>query len=116
LSTKAPTDEDGPKPKFLGVHNAGITKKKKTKAMSRQQRLRQEKGMERADSNSDKLANKIAKSKGRAKAIDLRRVGPSVLPSAQSCMLTCFTGGLGGPERAGQDCPKERTSLSPTKD
>jgi len=42
--------------------------------MTRQQRLRQEKGMERADANSDKLATKIVKSAKRAKAVDARRV------------------------------------------
>jgi len=74
LSAKAPEDETS-KSKFLGVQNAGISKKKKAKPMTRQQRLRQEKGMERADANSDKLATKLVKSFKRAKAIDVRRVG-----------------------------------------
>jgi len=57
------------------VQNAGISKKKKAKPMTRQQRLRQEKGMERADANSDKLATKLVKSLKKAKTVDVRRVG-----------------------------------------
>ena len=42
--------------------------------MTRQQRLRQQKGLERADMNVDKLENKIAKSKVKSKVIKERSV------------------------------------------
>lgn len=48
------------KPKFLGAQNGGINKKKKAKPMTRQQRLRHEKGLERADVNVSKLEKKVA--------------------------------------------------------
>jgi Alb1 len=56
--------------------SAGISKKKsKTKALTRAQRLRQQKGVERAENVVDQLENKVAKSITKAKAIDARRVG-----------------------------------------
>ncbi|KAK8220054.1 hypothetical protein M8818_000470 [Zalaria obscura] len=59
-------------PKLHTVQDGSI-KKNKQKPMSRQQRLRQQKGMERADQNLDKLVTKRAKSIVRAKRIDDRR-------------------------------------------
>ncbi|KAL9096820.1 MAG: hypothetical protein Q9165_000784 [Trypethelium subeluteriae] len=46
----------------LGVRDGGITKKTKQNPMSRQQRLRHQKGLERADRNVDKLDKKLATS------------------------------------------------------
>jgi hypothetical protein len=55
--------------------NAGIHKKqKKNDKVSRAQRQRQQKGMDRAEAVSDQLAIKRAKSIARAKVIDSRRV------------------------------------------
>ncbi|PNS19336.1 hypothetical protein CAC42_2513 [Sphaceloma murrayae] len=51
---------------------AGISKKKKGKPLTRQQRLRQEKGMERAEQNLDKLSKKVADSHFREKKVKTR--------------------------------------------
>ncbi|PWY94178.1 hypothetical protein BO94DRAFT_458276, partial [Aspergillus sclerotioniger CBS 115572] len=54
--------------------NSGITKKQsKSKAKTRAQRLRQQKGVERAEAVVDQLEKKVTKSAGRAKAIKNRR-------------------------------------------
>lgn len=60
----------------LAAHsNAGITKKKsKSKALSRAQRLRQQKSIERAESVIDQLESKVAKSVGKMKSISERKV------------------------------------------
>ena len=42
--------------------------------MTRQQRLRLEKGMERAEQNSDKLLQKVADSRSREKKVKTRNV------------------------------------------
>ncbi|MCJ1272044.1 hypothetical protein MMC22_011950 [Lobaria immixta] len=57
------------RPSVLSTHHgAGVTKRKaKGKAMSRQQRLRQERGMERAEAVRDVRAKKVEKSLGRGK-------------------------------------------------
>mgnify|MGYP002379597527 CR=1 FL=1 len=61
--------------------NAGVTKKKsKQKSKSRAQRLRQEKGLERAEIVMDQLEKKVASSVKRAKNIKARRV----------CLNSCF--------------------------
>ncbi|KAH0427436.1 hypothetical protein KCU90_g7220, partial [Aureobasidium melanogenum] len=59
---------------YPGAHDAGISKKKKQKPMSRAQRMRKEKGLERAEMNMDVLHTKKAKSFVRARRIDDRRV------------------------------------------
>ncbi|KAH8705359.1 Alb1-domain-containing protein [Talaromyces proteolyticus] len=61
-------------PAIHAVHaSAGISKKKsKTKAISRAQRLRQQKNIERAEAVLDQLENKVAKSAGRAKIVKAR--------------------------------------------
>ncbi|OAX82974.1 hypothetical protein ACJ72_02674 [Emergomyces africanus] len=62
------------KPHVLSAqHNAGITKKSKSKQMTRGQRRRQEKGLERAELVLDRTEKKIAKSVGRAKLVKDRR-------------------------------------------
>ncbi|KAI9687775.1 MAG: hypothetical protein M1822_001855 [Bathelium mastoideum] len=57
----------------LGIRDGGITKKWKQKNLSRQQRLRQEKGIERADRNQDKLGKRVASSVEKAKRVKARR-------------------------------------------
>ncbi|GKZ37483.1 hypothetical protein AbraIFM66950_009033 [Aspergillus brasiliensis] len=53
--------------------NAGISKKQsKSKAKSRAQRLRQQKGVERAEAVMDQLEKKVTKSVGRAKVVKAR--------------------------------------------
>ncbi|KAI9375239.1 Alb1-domain-containing protein [Aspergillus egyptiacus] len=54
--------------------NAGVSKKQsKPKAKSRAQRLRQQKGMDRAEATLDRLEKKVAKSENRAKTVKSRR-------------------------------------------
>ncbi|MCJ1313952.1 hypothetical protein MMC25_007632 [Agyrium rufum] len=64
-------------PLALAPHaNNGITKKKsKGKPLSRQQRLRLEKGLERAEVNLDKLESKVERSLGRNKRVKDRSGG-----------------------------------------
>ncbi|EEQ89940.2 uncharacterized protein BDCG_05060 [Blastomyces dermatitidis ER-3] len=62
------------KPHVLSAqHNAGITKKSKSKQLTRAQRRRQEKGMERAEFVMDKTEKKIAKSLGKGRVVKERR-------------------------------------------
>ncbi|KKZ66464.1 hypothetical protein EMCG_07799 [[Emmonsia] crescens] len=61
------------KPHVLSAqHNSGITKKSKSKQMTRAQRRRQEKGLERAEFVMDKTEKKLAKSVGKAKVVKER--------------------------------------------
>ncbi|PYH31829.1 Alb1 domain-containing protein [Aspergillus neoniger CBS 115656] len=54
--------------------NAGVSKKSsKGKAKTRAQRLRQQKGVERAEAVMDQLEKKVVKSEGRAKSVKARR-------------------------------------------
>lgn len=59
-------------PWLHNVQSAGISKKKKSKPMSRQQRLRQQRGFENGERNLDKLEKKVADSKTRAKKVQAR--------------------------------------------
>lgn len=86
-SIKAPTDSVDYYPKN-GAQDAGISKKKKQKPMSRTQRMRKEKGLERAEANSDILHTKTAKSFVRARRIDDRRVRGSLLTHDYKQFLT----------------------------
>lgn len=62
-------------PAVLAARNdSGISKKKKQKPMSRQKRLRQEKGLQRADIVIDKLESRVVKSKTKAQTIKDRAV------------------------------------------
>lgn len=72
-NASGPEDEKLSK-KFLSPHAGGVTKKKKSKPMTRQQRVRQEKGMQRAEADLDKLATKVTKSHKKAKNIKSRAV------------------------------------------
>lgn len=57
----------------LASQNAGISKKQKQKRMTHQQRVRQERALERADANMDKLERKVEKSKKRGRTVEERR-------------------------------------------
>jgi hypothetical protein len=59
------------KPWLHSPQNAGIGKKK-TKQLTRQQKLRQQRGMEKADVNEAKLEKKIEDSKSRARRVQAR--------------------------------------------
>ena len=77
LAVKAPTstaeEETDYKPWLHSAQNAGVSKKKKKKQMSRQQKARQAKAMEKADANMDKLATKVKDSKARGRRVQARR-------------------------------------------
>ncbi|KAF1957758.1 hypothetical protein CC80DRAFT_442665 [Byssothecium circinans] len=64
-------DASSAKPHVLAARNAGISKSK-SKPLKRAQRLRQQKGMERAEENMDKLELKRAKSFGKEKKVKQR--------------------------------------------
>ncbi|KAI9871400.1 MAG: hypothetical protein M1830_002955, partial [Pleopsidium flavum] len=69
-SLKPPADTTKKhRPSVLAVHHgAGITKKKaKGKAVSRSQRRRQEKGLERAEAVMDKTEKKVERNAGKGK-------------------------------------------------
>jgi hypothetical protein len=70
-SVKAPKDTNE---HYSGAYDAGVSKKTKQKPMTRAQRMRKEKGLERAEANVDIFHTKKAKSFVRAKRIDDRRV------------------------------------------
>ena len=59
---------------YHSAQNAGISKKKKTKQLTRQQKLRQQRGLENAERNLDKHEKKVADSKTRGKKVQARRV------------------------------------------
>ncbi|MCJ1411301.1 hypothetical protein MMC19_005389 [Ptychographa xylographoides] len=71
---KPPTNSAVPHPPFLSTHHgAGIVKKKgKGKALSRQQRLRREKGLERAEAVMDKTERKLQRSSVKVKVVKER--------------------------------------------
>nr|POF13737.1 hypothetical protein CFP56_02761 [Quercus suber] len=73
LNVKPPVDETDYKPWLHNAQNAGISKKKKTKQLTRQQRERHEKGLANAERNLDKHEKKVAGSKARARRVDERR-------------------------------------------
>lgn len=52
---------------------AGITKKKKTKTLTRQQAVRQQRALEKADAITNKLEKKVADSTNRGRKVDARR-------------------------------------------
>ncbi|MCJ1433263.1 hypothetical protein MMC27_002622 [Xylographa pallens] len=71
---KPPSTASASHPSVLSVHNgAGIIKRKgKGKSLSRQQRLRQEKGMERAETVMDKKEKKVVRNAMKGKAVKER--------------------------------------------
>lgn len=71
----APATNKPPYPSVLAVHRgAGITKRKLGKPLKRQQRRRQEKGMERAEAVMDKVAKKVEKGKAKERVVKERSV------------------------------------------
>ncbi|CAI6341069.1 unnamed protein product [Periconia digitata] len=74
-SASPPPDAGSQKPHVLAAQNAGIQKRSKGKQMTRAQRQRQLKGMERAEQNMDKLELKVAKSVGRERKVKERAKG-----------------------------------------
>jgi len=70
--TAAPAEETDYKPWLHSAQNAGISKKPKAKQLTRQQKVRQQKALEKADANVDKLERKVADSKARAKRVKAR--------------------------------------------
>jgi len=59
-------------PNLHAVHSGAITKSKKNKPLSRQKRIRQRKGIERADIVNDQLEKKVEKSLKRQKVVKER--------------------------------------------
>lgn len=75
LAAKAPEKEEKEyKPWLHGAQNAGIQKKQKKKQLTRAQKLRQQKGLDRAEADLDKLEKKVVESKKRAARIQNRAV------------------------------------------
>ncbi|KAK2801510.1 hypothetical protein FQN50_007726 [Emmonsiellopsis sp. PD_5] len=71
--TNLPRPEPTHRPAILSAqHNAGISKKSKSKQMTRAQKKRQEKGLERAEIVMDKTETKVAKSMGRGRVVKAR--------------------------------------------
>ncbi|KAK3721557.1 hypothetical protein LTR37_003113 [Vermiconidia calcicola] len=73
LEVKPPTNETEYKPWLHNAQNAGISKKKKSKPLSRQQRQRQQKGLEHGERNVDRMEKKVADSKTRGRKVQARR-------------------------------------------
>ncbi|KAF2138788.1 uncharacterized protein K452DRAFT_361015 [Aplosporella prunicola CBS 121167] len=57
----------------LAAQNAGVSKKQKQKRMTHQQRMRQEKAMDRAEAVMDQLEKKVSESKRRGRKVQDRR-------------------------------------------
>ncbi|KAB2581099.1 putative oxoglutarate iron-dependent oxygenase protein [Lasiodiplodia theobromae] len=57
----------------LAAQDAGISKKQKQKRLTHQQRVRQERAMEKADANFDKHEKKVEESKRRGRRVQERR-------------------------------------------
>ncbi|KAI9792645.1 MAG: hypothetical protein M1835_007706 [Candelina submexicana] len=74
-SAKPPPSSSNYRPSVLSAHHdGGISKKsKKAKPISRQRRLRQEKGIERAEAVMGKTEKKVIKSIGKQRVIKSRR-------------------------------------------
>ena len=62
------------KPWLHSAQNAGIGQKKKAKSLSRQQKMRQQRGLEHAERNLDRLEKKVTDSKKREKKVNSRRM------------------------------------------
>ncbi|CAK4034016.1 Hypothetical predicted protein [Lecanosticta acicola] len=74
LAARAKAEETEYKPWLHNAQNAGVSKKKKTKTLTHQQRLRQQRATEKADANVDKLEKKVADSKVRGKKVSSRGI------------------------------------------
>ena len=73
-SLKAPVGATDYNPKILGASPAGVSKNKGQKRMTRAQRLRHEKGMDRAENNVEMLQQKRVKSVAKEKRTKDRAV------------------------------------------
>ncbi|RMZ06470.1 hypothetical protein D0860_05525, partial [Hortaea werneckii] len=73
LAVKSASVQSDYKPWLHNAQNAAVGKKKKSKQLSRQQKQRQQKALEKADVNVDKLQSRIADSKARGKRVQARR-------------------------------------------
>ena len=73
LVVKSAATETDYKPWMHSAQSAGIGKKKKPKPLTRQQKVRAQKALEKADVNVDKLERKVADSKARARRVQGRR-------------------------------------------
>lgn len=69
---KAADNETEYKPWLHNVQSAGISKRKKAKPLTRQQKVRQQRALEKADVHVNKLERKIADSKARGKKLQGR--------------------------------------------
>ncbi|KAF2767640.1 hypothetical protein EJ03DRAFT_352850 [Teratosphaeria nubilosa] len=72
LAVKGPVETTEYKPWLHNAQSAGIQKKKKTKQLSRQQKERREKALEKADVIVGKHEKKVADSKRRGKKVQAR--------------------------------------------
>ncbi|EMC97855.1 hypothetical protein BAUCODRAFT_67090 [Baudoinia panamericana UAMH 10762] len=72
LAVKAPVKETDYKPWLHNTQTGGISKKTKVKQLSRGQKLRQQRALEKADATVNKLERKVADSKARSKKIQAR--------------------------------------------
>lgn len=75
---RAPQEDVEKKPSqrphsVLGAHGGGISKKRKVKQLSRAQKLRQRKGIERADNIAGSMERKMQQAVGRHKTVKSRR-------------------------------------------
>ncbi|WPH01935.1 Hypothetical protein R9X50_00478900 [Acrodontium crateriforme] len=73
IAKKPSVEETDYKPWLHSTQSAGISKKKKTKQLTRAQKARQQKGLEHGERNVDKLERKVAGSKAKRSKIDARR-------------------------------------------
>ncbi|KAF2486133.1 Alb1-domain-containing protein [Neohortaea acidophila] len=73
LAAKQSAQDVAAQPWIHHAQNAGIAKKKKAKPLTRQQRLRHQRGMENAARNVDRLEKKVAESKRRGRKVRDRR-------------------------------------------
>ena len=71
----SPSRPSQAKPHALAAQNAGIQKKSKKGNMTRAQRLRHQKGLERAADNLDKMEVKVVKSLGKERKVKDRSKG-----------------------------------------
>jgi hypothetical protein len=90
LTTLPRTEAAIPKPLPVPAShaNAGVSKKKAiSKHTTRAQRLRQQKGIERAEAVMDRLENKLAKSVGKERKVKVRKVRKEAPVGFQSLLL-----------------------------
>ncbi|KLJ06759.1 hypothetical protein EMPG_17753 [Blastomyces silverae] len=106
------------KPHVLSAqHNAGITKRSKSKQLTRAQRRRQEKVMERAEFVMDKTEKKIAKSLGKGRVVKERSSPWEEMNRKALAALDKLVSGGGDEDNAegvDEDAASKGTSTQPT--